>query len=80
MPRPYNTVDLRERVVRLVDERLSCRETGSRLHVSISFVIMLVQWWRRRETVDLWPLAATRHRCFRRMPSGFESWWQLNRR
>lgn len=49
MPRPYS-VDLRERVVRSVEEGLSCRETAKRFHVS--FVIKLLQRWRQRETVE----------------------------
>lgn len=51
MPRPYS-VDLRERVVRSVEEGLSCRETAERFHVSVSFVIKLLQRWRQRETVE----------------------------
>lgn len=50
MPRPYS-VGLRERVVCSVEEGLSCRETAERFHVSISFVIKLVQRWRQLETV-----------------------------
>ena len=51
MPRPYS-VDLRERVVRSAEEGLSCRETAKRFHVSVSFVIKLLQRWRQRETVE----------------------------
>ena len=59
MPRPYS-VDLRERVVRSVEEGLSCRETAKRFHVSISFVIKLLQRWRQGETVE--PLAFGGHK------------------
>ena len=51
MPRPYS-VDLRERVVRSVEGGLSCRQTAKRFHVSVSFVIKLLQRWRQRETVE----------------------------
>ena len=59
MPRPYS-VDLRERVVRSVEGGLSCRETAKRFHVSVSFVIKLLQRWRQRETVE--PLAFGGHK------------------
>ncbi len=51
MPRPYS-VDLRERVVRSVEGGLSCRQTAKRFHVSVIFVIKLLQRWRDRETVE----------------------------
>lgn len=59
MPRPYS-VDLRERVVRSVEGGLSCRETAKRFHVSVSFVIKLLQRWRQRETVE--PMAFGGHK------------------
>jgi transposase len=50
MTRPYS-VDLRERVVRAVEAGLSRRAAARRFEVSISFVIKLVQRWRREGTV-----------------------------
>lgn len=50
MTRPYS-VDLRERVVRTVEAGLSRRATARRFAVSVSFVIKLMQRWRRAGTV-----------------------------
>lgn len=50
MPRRYS-VDLRERVVRPVEGGLSCRQTAKRFHVSVSFVIKLLQRWRGRSNL-----------------------------
>jgi len=50
MTRPYS-VDLRERVVRTVEAGLSRRTTAGRFGVSVSFVIKLMQRWRRDGTV-----------------------------
>lgn len=50
MTRPYS-VDLRERVVRTVEAGLSRRATAQRFEVSVSFVIKLMQRWRRQGTV-----------------------------
>jgi transposase len=50
MTRPYS-VDLRERVVRAVEAGLSRRAAARRFEVSASFVIKLVQRWRREGTV-----------------------------
>jgi len=50
MTRPYS-VDLRERVVRTVEAGLSRRATAGRFGVSVSFVIKLMQRWRRDGTV-----------------------------
>jgi putative transposase len=44
-------VDLRERVVRTVEAGLSRRATAGRFGVSVSFVIKLMQRWRRDGTV-----------------------------
>jgi transposase len=44
-------VDLRERVVRTVGAGLSRRATAGRFGVSVSFVIKLMQRWRRDGTV-----------------------------
>jgi transposase len=51
MTRPYS-VDLRERVVRTVEGGMSRRATARRFEVSVSFVIKLVQRWRRQGTVE----------------------------
>lgn len=50
MARPYS-VDLRERVVRVVEAGASRRATAAKFEVSVSFVVKLVQRWRRRGTV-----------------------------
>jgi transposase len=50
MTRPYS-VDLRERVVRAVEAGLSRRAAARRFEVSVSFVIKLVQRWRRAGSV-----------------------------
>jgi transposase len=50
MTRPYS-VDLRERVVRSVQAGASCRATAAKFEVSISFVVKLMQRWRRQGTV-----------------------------
>ena len=51
MARPYS-MDLRERVVRAVEAGASRRATAARYDVSPSFVIKLMQRWRRRGTVQ----------------------------
>ena len=51
MARPYS-VDLRERVVRAVEAGASRRATAAKYDVSPSFVIKLLQRWRRRGTVQ----------------------------
>ena len=51
MTRPYS-VDLRERVVRTVEAGLSRRAAARRFAVSVSFVIKLMQRWRRQGTVE----------------------------
>jgi transposase len=50
MTRPYS-VDLRERVVRSVEGGASRRATAAKFEVSVSFVIKLMQRWRRRGSV-----------------------------
>jgi transposase len=50
MTRPYS-VDLRERVVRAVEAGASCRSAALKFEVSVSFVIKLMQRWRRRGSV-----------------------------
>jgi transposase len=47
---PYS-LDLRERVVRSVAAGASCRATAAKFEVSVSFVVKLMQRWRRRGTV-----------------------------
>ena len=51
MARPYS-VDLRERVVRAVEAGMSRRTAAAKYEVSISFVVKLMQRWRRRGTVQ----------------------------
>src|SRR5208282_58736 len=51
MPRPYS-IDLRERVIAAVTERLSVREVGEIFDVSPSFVSKLAQRWRRSGRID----------------------------
>jgi transposase len=50
MVRPYS-VDLRERVVR-AEGSASRRATAAKFEVSISFVVKLMQRWRRHRTVQ----------------------------
>jgi transposase len=51
MARPY-AVDRRARVVRAVEAGLSRRAAAVKYEVSISFVVKLMQSWRRRGTVQ----------------------------
>ena len=51
MARPYS-VDLRERVVRAVENGASRRATAAKFEVSISFVVKLMQRWQRYGTVQ----------------------------
>ena len=51
MTRPYSVV-LRERVVRAVETGLSRQAAARRFEVSVSFVIKLMQRWRRAATVE----------------------------
>lgn len=44
MTRPYSS-DLRERMVRAVEARMSRRATAAKLEVSVSFVVKLMQRW-----------------------------------
>ena len=50
MARPYS-LDLRARVVRSVEAGASCRASAAKFEVSVSFVVKLMQRWRRRGTV-----------------------------
>jgi transposase len=59
--RPYS-VDLRERVVRAVEAGLSRRATAWRFEVSVSFVIKLLQRWRRDGTLGVAPVKPDRRR------------------
>jgi transposase len=51
MTTPYSE-DLRERIVRGVEAGASRRATAQKYEVSISFVIKLMQRWRRTGSVD----------------------------
>src|SRR5215831_16932619 len=59
MTRAYS-VDLRERVVRQVEAGASVRAVAAMFAVSASFVVKLVQTWRRRGTVDARPQGGDR--------------------
>jgi transposase len=50
MTRPYS-VDLRERVVRAVNGGASRRASAAKFEVSVSFVVKLMQRWRRQGSV-----------------------------
>jgi transposase len=50
MTRPYS-LDLRERVVRAVAGGASCRAAAATFAVSVSFVVKLLQRWRRQGSV-----------------------------
>ena len=51
MPKPYSN-DLRERVVREVEAGASRRAVAGKYHVSVSFVIKLMQQWQARGSVQ----------------------------
>lgn len=51
MTRPYS-LDLRRRVVRAVQAGMSCRASAARFEVSVSFVVKLMQRWRRQGTLE----------------------------
>jgi transposase len=51
MPKPYSN-DLRERVVREVEAGASRRSVAGKYHVSVSFVIKLMQQWRMQGSVQ----------------------------
>lgn len=59
MTRPYS-VDLRERVVRQIEAGESVRRVASSFAVSPSFVVKLVQAWRRRGSVAALPQGGDR--------------------
>jgi|SRR5580693_6201802 len=77
MPRPYS-LDLRERVVRFVEEGHSRRAAAAHFKVSVSFVVNLVAAFRRRGSLRPSPAAAgatpssmrTGRFCWRRSPRG----------
>ena len=51
MTRPYS-IDLRERVVRMVEGGVSRQATAAQFDVSPSFVVKLMHRWRRRGTLE----------------------------
>lgn len=59
MTRAYS-VDLRERVVRQVEEGASVRQVAAMFAVSPSFVVKLTQAWRQRGTVAARPQGGDR--------------------
>src|SRR5580692_12902742 len=60
MPRPYS-LDLRERVVRFVEEGHSRRAAAAHFKVSVSFVVNLVAAFRRRRSLAPKPSGGRRH-------------------
>ena len=60
MPRPYS-LDLRERVVRFVEEGHSRRAAAAHFKVSVSFVVNLVAAFRRRGSLAPKPSGGRRH-------------------
>src|SRR5271170_6461735 len=60
MPKPYS-LDLRERVVRYVDEGHSRRAAAAHLRVSVSFVVNLVKAFRVRGSLAPKPSGGRRH-------------------
>ena len=60
MPRP-SSLDLRERVVRFVEEGHSRRAAAAHFKVSVSFVVNLVAAFRRRGSLAPKPSGGRRH-------------------
>ena len=60
MPKPYS-LDLRERVVRFVDEGHSRRAAAAHFRVSVSFVVNLVKAFRVRGSLTPKPSGGRRH-------------------
>ena len=60
MPKPYS-LDLRERVVRFVDEGHSRRAAAAHFRVSVSFVVNLVKAFRVRGSLAPKPSGGRRH-------------------
>jgi transposase len=60
MPKPYS-LDLRERVVRHVDEGHSRRAAAAHFRVSVSFVVNLVKAFRVRGSLVPQPSGGRRH-------------------
>ena len=60
MPKPYS-LDLRERVVRFVDEGHSRHAAAAHFRVSVSFVVNLVKAFRARGSLAPKPSGGRRH-------------------
>ncbi len=60
MPRPYS-LDLRERVVRFVEDGHSRRAAAAHFQVSVSFVVNLMKAVRTRGSLEPKPLGGRRH-------------------
>jgi transposase len=60
MPRPYS-LDLRERVLRFVEEGHSRRAAAAHFKVSVSFVVNLVEAFRTRGSLTPKPSGGRRH-------------------
>jgi len=78
MARPYS-VDLRERVVRAVEAGASRRATAAQYDVSPSFVIKLMQRWRRRGTVQPDRIGGSKRSTLGRPLSGCTGSWRTRR-
>jgi transposase len=60
MPKPYS-LDLRERIVRFVDEGRSRHAAAAHFRVSVSFVVNLVKAFRVRGSLAPKPSGGRRH-------------------
>ena len=60
MPKPYS-LDLRERIVRFVDEGRSRHAAAAHFRVSVSFVVNLVKAFRMRGSLAPKPSGGRRH-------------------
>jgi transposase len=78
MARPYS-VDLRERVVRAVENGVSRRATAAKFEVSISFVVKLMQRWRRRGTVQPDRIGGAKRSALAAHGEGCVCWWRPSR-
>jgi transposase len=76
MARPYS-VDLRGRVVRAVENGASRRATAAKFEVSISFVVKLMQRWRRCGTVQPDRIGGAKRSAL--AARGCARWWRPSR-
>jgi hypothetical protein len=78
MARPYS-VDLRERVVRAVEDGASRRAAAAKFEVSISFVVKLMQRWHQRGTIQPDRIGGWNSPRSRRTASACARWWRPSR-